>query len=185
MLDFREHRMFIRAGRQHVQEWLGFLAGHAQLFGIINIFQPDLPLEANVKALRDAGKVDKLTTGIKWVQGDYLYSQDHGLLVLAVQQKDRAAFVRYLDGLRERFNQTAYILVEGGNAVLVEKDKTTPLATAFTGSLESLDELAGHLIPGFKTEGNFDRSISYVQMRDSLTRPRPGEGDPPPQTEGR
>jgi hypothetical protein len=176
--------MFCRQGRNHVQEWLGFLQGHAQLFALVPVFQDGQTLEANVKALRDAGKVDPKATGIRWCQGDYLYCGDVGLLFLAARDKDCKAFRAYLDELRNRFNQAAYILVENGNAILVEKDKTTPLATTFSGNLENLDELTGHLIPGWRTEGNFDRSISYVRMRDHMTRPRPSRDETPTGTEG-
>jgi hypothetical protein len=175
--DVRAAKMFVRAGREHVQEWLGFLLGHAQLFGIVPVFQADLTLEENVRNLRDAGKVNAKATGLRWCQGDYLYHQNTGLLLLAAREKDRKAFIAYLDGIRERFHQRAYVLIENGNAALVTAEGRTPLATTFAGSLASLDELAGHLIPGWTTQGNFDRSMSYVQMRDYQTRPRPGEGE--------
>jgi hypothetical protein len=167
VLDFRDLKMFTRAGRSHVQDWIGFLQGHADLFALVPIFQADLSLEANVRNLRDAGKIDHKAAGFKWSQGDYLCCGDLGLLVLVAQDKDR-----------KRFNQRAYVLIEKGNASLVTAEGSIPLATSFTGSLDSLDELAGHLIPGWHTEGNFDRSISYVQMRDYQTRPRPGQGEP-------
>jgi hypothetical protein len=175
--DFRDLKMFVRQGRRHVEEWLGFLQGHAQLFAIVPIFQPGLPLEENVKALRDAGKVDKKATGIRWCQGDYLYCGNVGLLLLVAQEKDRKAFVVYLDSLREKYNQRAYALWSGTKTVLVTAEGQAELP-AFTGSLDSLDELAGHLMPGWHTQGNFDRSISYVQMRDHQTRPRPEQSGP-------
>lgn len=178
MRDFRDLKMFTRAGRQHVQEWVGFLQGHAQLLAIVPVFQVDVPLEVNVHNLRDAGKVDTKTLKLKWCQGDYLYCGDVGLLLLAAQEKDRKPFTAYLDSLRERFNQQGFVFIENGKASLVTPQGETPIG-AFTGSLDSLDELAGHLIPGWFTEGNFDRSISYVQMRDFQTRPRPGQGEPP------
>lgn len=178
MRDFRDLKMFSRAGREHVQEWIGFLQGHAQLLALVPIFQPGLPLEENVKNLRDAGKVDKRTTRIRWCQGDYLYCGDVGLLLLVAQEKDRKAFVAYLDSLRERFHQRAYALWDGTRTVLVTAEGQAE-RPAFTGSLDSLDELAGYLIPGFVTEGNFDRSMSYVQMRDYETRPRPGQDEAP------
>lgn len=175
MRDFRDLHLYTRAGRQHVEDWIGFLLGHAQLLALVPVFQSGLSLEENARNLRDAGKVDKQATRIRWCQGDYLYCGDVGLLILAAQEKDRAAFVLYLNGLRDRFNQAAYMLIENGNAVLVGKDGTTPLATQFT-SLDSLDILARTLIPAWTTtEGNFDRSISFVQMRDYQTRPRPGQ----------
>jgi hypothetical protein len=164
--------MFSRAGREHVQEWLGFLQGHAQLFALVPVFQPDLRLEENVRNLRDSGKVDAKATGIRWCQGDYLYHQDTGLLLLAAQDKDSKPFIAYLDLLRERFNQRAYVYIENGNAALVTAEGPTPLAASFTGSLDSLDELAQAVVPGWRTEGNFDRSISYVRMRDYQTRPK-------------
>jgi hypothetical protein len=176
--DFRDLKMFAREGRRHIEEWLGFLQGHAQLFALVPIFQPGVALEENVRNLRDAGKINKAATKIGWCQGDYLYCGDVGLLVLVAQEKDRKAFVAYLDGLRERLNQHAYVWWDGDKCLLVTAEGQTELP-AFTGSLESLDELAGHLIPGWHTGGNFDRSISYVQMRDHQTRLRPREGGPP------
>lgn len=182
MRFFRDLHMYPREGRRHVEDWLGFLQGHAQLLAIVPIFQPDLPLEENVKNLRDAGKIDREALPrhlrFKWHQGDYLYCGDVGLLLLVAQEKDRKAFVAYLDSLRERFHQRAYALWNGTRTVLVTAEGQAELP-AFTGSLDSLDELAGHLIPGFVTEGNFDRSMSYVQMRDYETRPRPGQDEAP------
>ena len=68
-------------------------------------------------------------------------------------------------------SQNGYVLWDGNSAVLVTANGQTALPP-FTGSLDSLDELAERLIPGFKTKGEFDRCMSYVQMRDYQTRPK-------------
>ena len=136
--------MFIRQGRRHVEEWLGFLQGHAQLLALVPIFQPGLSLEENVKNLRDAGKADKQATGIRWHQGDYLYCGDVGLLLLVAQEKDSKVFVAYLDSLREKYRQRAYVLHDSteSKTLLDIADGQNELP-AFTGSLDSLDELPG------------------------------------------
>jgi len=170
MQDFRELHLYTRAGRQHVQDWIGFLHAQAELLALVPIFQPDLPLAENAENLRDAGKIDHKVTGIKWCQGDYLYCGDTAVLLLVAYEKDRQAFVSYLDAIRRKFHQEAYVFVDRNSTALVTETDLTML-TPFTGSLENLDELIKAIIPDWKaTEGNFDRSIGYVQMRDYQTR---------------
>lgn len=187
MRDVPVIKYFVRDGRQHVEEWIGFLVGHSDLITLVPVFQPGLTLEQNVRALRDAGQIDQEKLGrhqrIKWYQRCFIYSGDDALLVLFGLEKNRKAFVAHLEAVKEKYRQQGYVLSDAASTVLVTAEGQTELPP-FTGSLESLDELAGYLVPGFKTTGQFDRSISYVQMRDRLTRPKTGSGEQPAPKEG-
>jgi hypothetical protein len=176
MRDVREAHFFIRDGRKHVEEWIGFLLGHSQLLALVPVFQDGLSLEDNVRNLAQAANVKV----VKWTQRCYIYSGDVALLVLVGLEKDRKAFVAHLEQVREQYNQKSYVLWDSNTTVLVTAEGPTALPD-FTGSLDSVDELAGYLILGFKTEGQFNGSMSYVQMRDHQTRPRPQPGDSSPQ----
>src|SRR5215208_3224807 len=106
MRDIREAHFFIRDGREHVEEWIGFLLGHSQLLALVPVFQDGLTLEKNVSNLAKAANVK----GIKWTQRAYIYSGDVGLLVLVGLEKNRKAFVANLEGVREMYNQIGYVL---------------------------------------------------------------------------
>jgi hypothetical protein len=93
--------MFIREGREHVQQWIGFLQGCSQLYALLSVFQPDLSLEEKVRNTRDATRIDPKETGIKWHQNECLYCGDNALLLLTVQDKHESKFIAYLDRLRE------------------------------------------------------------------------------------
>lgn len=172
MRDVREAHFFIRDGRKHVEEWIGFLLGHSQILALIPVFQDGLTLEQNIFNLAEAADVK----GVKWKQRAYIYSGDVALLVLVGLEKNRRAFVAHLEHVREQYNQRGYVLWDGTDTVLVTAEGQNTLPP-FAGSLESIDELAGYLIPGFTTEGQFNGSMSYVQMRDYQTRPRPHPGE--------
>jgi hypothetical protein len=177
--DILSLKFFVRVGRDHVQEWVGFLMGHSRLVFIVPVFQPGLTLEENVRNLRDASHIDQDKLGrhqrVKWCQRCFVYSGDDALLVLFGLEQNRKALVAHAQGVVEQYQQKGYVLWDGNKSLLVTADGQTELP-AFTGSLDSLDELAGYLIPGFHITGQFDRSMSYVQMRDHLTRPKPEQG---------
>jgi|SRR5579884_2738279 len=184
MRDVLSLKFFIRDGRDHVEEWIGFLLGHSQLMFLVPVFQPGLTLEENVRNLCNATHIDQEKLGrhqrIKWYQRAYIYGGDMALLVLFGLEQNRKALVGHVQGVVEQYHQKGYVLWDGNRSFLATADGQTELP-AFAGTLDSLDELAGFLIPGFRTSGQFDRSMSYVQMRDYQTRPRPGQ-DKSPQT---
>ncbi len=167
MQDFRELKMFCRAGRGHLQDILEFLLRHWQLVALVPVFQGGLTVEQNVRNLREAGRAEAL----KHHQKLYLYSGDTGLIVLFGLDKGRRAFLEYIEATVKQYHQVGYVLWDGSEARLISAGGERTLAS-FDGTLERLDEWAGALIPGFTTEGEFDRSISYVQMRDHQTRPK-------------
>ena len=168
MRDICEHHFFIRDGRDAVQSWIGSIQDHSQILAVVPVFQPELTLEANIANLSDAGYIE----GKWWHQRCYIYSGDDAILVLVTSASYRKIFEAHLAFVASKYHQKGYIVCSDQKAELVTEEGRFFLPDAFYGSLEEIDKLAATFIPGFKTTGHFDRSMSYVQMRDYQTRPK-------------
>ena len=166
MRDVPSLNFYVSPGREAVEEWLHFLKDYGQLMALVPWFQKGLSLEENVANFHEAATVK----GVSWHQTAFLYSGDDALAVIFAKENQFEAFEKHLKATRERFNQQAYIWCRADIYILCEEDRRRVLPYTFAFGpvtrLERIDQLADHLIPGFKTEGQFNPSSSFVQMKD-------------------
>lgn len=193
MNDHRDLKMFTRAGRDLA---LWGIANKAVPLAVVTTWNDQRSEEDNVGRLRDVATPIRMELQERHVREALIaaghenlpfevkttmvYGSDDrgpcGFIVLFCQQTppDRGTALLHHACRRivKKNNQPGHVAWDGYNAYLFGPDgKIVRGLPPHDGTVERVEEWCATIRPGFKVEGVFDRSMSYVQMRDHQTRP--------------
>ena len=127
------------------------------LMSIVSTFDYSKPEEDNIRALRNFYK-----NGPHDWPPDLIFSKDFGVIVFRFSGHLLEKIKTYCESAVEKFNQLGYVVWDGATAEFIAKDKNEIELPPWNKTIKTLEEWISHIHPGFKVEGFWNRSSSYV-----------------------
>lgn len=166
MQDFPDRTFFVFKGREHVEANLKRFDDKSMLFAIIPMFRDGLSLEQNIINMFAAYRLDEQKGkqfAVPYCPGDRLYCQEQALIYKVALPKHKHLFEAYIKEVRSQFGELPYVFHDGQTFLI--QGETKKLLPTFEWTLDSLDRLASEIFPGFRTEGNYNNSMTEVRLR--------------------